>query len=236
MMVMVEKLERLPSGIPGLDDLIEGGLEKGSTIVTLGTPGAGKTTFGLQYLYYGATKYKEPGIFITFDESKEALLKHHLEYGWDFEDLEKKGLFLVLEYRPHQVNKLLEEGGGIIKDAIKSMGAKRLVIDSVTGYSLLFKDEYQKRESIVDLFEMLRKWGTTTIITSEDNTANNNVISGGIDYLADSIIQLRYEATGKNTTKQHVLEIIKMRGTKHTNKICPFSFEKTGLKVFSDLI
>jgi len=231
---MVSKLERISSGIPGLDELIEGGFEKGSTIVAIGTPCAGKTTFALQFLYYGITKYNEPGIFITFDESKEALLKHYLEYGWDFEALEKKGEFLVLEYRPHQVNKLLEEGGGIIKDAIKSMGAKRLVIDSVTGYSLLFKDEYQKRESIVDLFELLKKWGTTTLITSEDCTASNNVIAGGVDYLADSIIQLRYESTGKNTSKQHVLEIIKMRGTKHTNKLCPFSFEKNGLKIYSD--
>jgi circadian clock protein KaiC len=226
---MTTKMTRIPSGINSMDTLIEGGFEKGSSILVVGTPGAGKTTFGLQFLYYGAIKNKEPGIFITFDESKDAIQKHYMEYGWDFEDLEKKGLFKILEYRPHQVNKLMEEGGGIIKDAIKSIDAKRLVFDSVTGYALLFKDEYQKRESIVNLFEMLKKLGLTTIFTAEDST--NNVVDSGVSYLTDAIIQLRYENVGKSAKKEHVLEIIKMRGTKHTDKVCPFEFDKNGIKV-----
>lgn len=232
---MIDKITRTPTGIFNLDELIQGGFEKGSTILVVGTPGAGKTTFALQFLYYGITKYKEPGLLITFDESKETLIRHYKEYGWDFEELEKKGLFKVLEYKPHQVNKLMEEGGGVIKDAIKSSGAKRLVIDSVTGYSLLFKDEYQKRESVFDLFELLKKWGTTTLVTAEE-TNTNYFCDGGISYLTDSIIQLRYETLGKTVSKQHVMEIIKMRGTKHTNKVCPFSFEDKGIKVFGDLI
>ncbi|PIU21910.1 MAG: hypothetical protein COT14_03980 [Candidatus Diapherotrites archaeon CG08_land_8_20_14_0_20_30_16] len=232
---MVDKIIRIPSGIPGLDDLIEGGFEKGSSILVVGTPGAGKTTFGLQYLYSGATKYKEPGIFITFDENRDELIKHHKIYGWNFEDLEKKNLFKILEYRPHQVNKLMEEGGGIIKDAIKSIGAKRLVLDSVTGYSILFKDEYQKRESIVNLFELFKKWGTTTLVTAED-TSSTGFGDGGVSYLTDAIIQLKFEAIGKSAAKQHILEVVKMRGTKHSTKVCSYTFGDKGIKVFSDLI
>jgi len=229
---MADKLVRIHSGINGLDDLIEGGFEKGSSVLVTGSPGAGKTTFALQFLYYGATKFKEPGIFITFDESKEALTKHYREYGWDFDALEKKGLFKVLEYRPHQVNKLIGEGGGVIKDTIKTLGAKRLAIDSVTGYSLLFADDYLKRESIFELFELLKKWDATTLVTAEECLKKQDDVS--VSYLTDAIIDLRYEPIGKNESRQHVLEIIKMRGTKHTNKICLFTFAPNGIKIYPD--
>lgn len=230
-----KKLDRVPSGIYGFDELIEGGFEKRSTILVAGSAGTGKTTFGLQFLYYGAKQFNEPGILISFEESKESYYTHSKEYGWDFKELEKKGLFRVLEYKPHQVGRLLEQGGGPIKDAIQQMNAKRLVIDSITSYSLLFKDEYQQRESILRFFELIRKWDCTSIITSEMTPKEAETSKGSVGFLVDAVISLYYEKKEEKDVRVHSLEILKMRGTKHTNKVCALNFEKEGIKIYADI-
>jgi len=232
---MFKKLKRVPSGISGFDELIEGGFEKNSTILVAGSAGTGKTTFGLQFLYYGAVKYNEPGILISFEESKESYYRHNAEYGWNFEELEKKGLFRVLEYKPHQVGRLLEQGGGPIKDAIQQMKAKRLVIDSITSYGLLFKDEYQQRESILRFFELIKKWDCTSIIISEMSPKEAETTKGSVGFLVDAVISLYYEKKEEKDVRVHSLEILKMRGTRHTNKVCALNFEKEGIKIYADI-
>jgi len=228
-------LVRVPSGIYGFDELIEGGFEKDSIVLVAGSAGTGKTTFGIQFLYNGAKMYNEPGILISFEESKESYYKHAAEYGWDFKELEKKNLFRVLEYKPHQVGRLLEQGGGPIKDAIQQMGAKRLLIDSITSYSLLFKDEYQQRESILRFFELIRKWGCTSIIISEMSPKEAETAKGSVGFLVDTVISLYYEKKEEKDVRVHSLEILKMRGTKHTNKVCALNFEKEGIKIYADI-
>jgi len=230
-----KKLDRINSGIFGFDELIEGGFEKDSIILVTGSAGTGKTTFGLQFLYYGAKTFNEPGILISFEESKESYYRHSAEYGWDFEELEKKNLFRVLEYKPHQVGRLLEQGGGPIKDAIQQMKAKRLVIDSITSYSLLFKDEYQQRENTLRFFELMRKWGCTSMIISEMDPKEAETAKGSVGFLVDSVISLYYEKKEEKDVRVHSLEILKMRGTKHTNKVCALNFEKEGIKIYADI-
>ncbi|MFH1695077.1 MAG: ATPase domain-containing protein [Candidatus Micrarchaeota archaeon] len=230
-----KKLERVQSGIFGFDELIEGGFEKDSTILVTGSAGTGKTTFGLQFLYYGVKTFNEPGILISFEESKESYYRHNSEYGWDFKELEKKGLFKVLEYKPHQVGRLLDQGGGPIRDAIQQMKAKRLVIDSITSYALLFKDEYQQRENILKFFELIRKWGCTSIIISEMAPKEAETAKGSIGFLVDAIISLYYEKKEEKDVRVHSLEILKMRGTRHTNKVCALNFEKEGIKIYADI-
>ncbi len=227
--------KRIPSGIFGFDELIEGGLEKNSTILVTGSAGTGKTTFGLQFLYYGAKEFNEPGILISFEESKESYYKHTKEYGWNFEELEKQGKFKVLEYKPHQVGRLLEQGGGPIKDAIHQMNAKRLVIDSITAYALLFKDEYQQRENILRFFELIKKWDCTSIIISEMSPKETETAKGSVGFLVDAVISLYYEKKEDKDVRVHSLEILKMRGTKHTNKVCALNFEKEGIKIYADI-
>ncbi len=227
-------IKRTSSGIEGLDELIEGGFERGSTILAVGTAGTGKTTFGLQFLYYGAKDFKEPGIYISFEESRDSIFRHASEFDWDLEGLEKKGLLKVLQYKPHQVEKLMKEGGGPIRDAIKAMGAKRLVIDSVTAYTLLFKDEYQKRESVLDLFSYLEKWGCTSVILSELSPKIAEVKEGSIGFLTDAIIALYY-GKQENGERIHTLEILKMRGTHHSDRLLVIQFEENGIKIYPDL-
>ena len=227
-------IKRTPSGITGMDDLIEGGFELGSTILAVGTAGTGKTTFGLQFLYYGAKDHNEPGIYISFEESKDSIFRHASEFDWDLDGMEKKGLLKVLQYKPHQVEKLMKDGGGPIRDAIKAMNAKRLVIDSITAYTLLFKDEYQKRENVLDLFSYLEKWGCTSVILSELSPKIAEIKEGSIGFLTDAIIALYY-GKQENGERVHSMEILKMRGTKHTDKLLVMQFEENGIKIYPGL-
>ncbi|MCX8189605.1 MAG: hypothetical protein N3F05_00010 [Candidatus Diapherotrites archaeon] len=228
-------IERVSTGVESFDELIEGGFEKGSVVLLVGAPGTGKTIFALQFMHYGIVAKKEPGIYITFEEDRESLYKHALVFGWDFQALEQKNLFRVLEYRPHQVEKLMKEGGGPIKDAINEIGAKRLVVDSITSYALLFHDEYVKRQSILEFFDLLHKWETTTIVISETPADVHLTKADSLGFLSDAIIALYYKKEGGKSTRVHCCEILKMRGTKHTNKVLAMGFEETGLKVYPDV-
>ena len=100
---------RVPTGIPGLDKLIQGGLVKNSANLVAGGTGTGKTIFAIQFLVEGV-KRKEPGIYITFEEKKKKVYLDMLEFGWDLEKYEKEGLFNFLEYTPEQVKNILTEG------------------------------------------------------------------------------------------------------------------------------
>ena len=228
-------ISRVPSGVTGLDELVEGGFERGSSVLLTGGAGTGKTTFALQFLYYGAKDHGEPGIYITFEEDKDSIYRHNARFGWDFKALEEKGLFNVLAYKPHQVNKLMQEGGGPIRDAIQAMKAKRLVIDSITAYALLFQDEYQRRQSILDFFDLLRKWGCTVVIISELPPHIAEVKEGSIGFLTDAIVALYYQKREDKDVRVHSLEVLKMRGTKHTNKVCALTFESNGIVIYPDV-
>ena len=204
-------------------------------MLLVGSAGVGKSLFGLQFLYNGAKSYNEPGIYISFEEGRDSLYRHSSNFGWDFEELERKNLFRILEYKPHQVEKLMADGGGTMRSAIKEVGAKRLVIDSITSYSLLFKDEYQKRENILELFEYLKKWNCTSLIISELPPKVAEVKEGSVGFLTDAIIALYYSKHRESEERAHSLEILKMRGTKHTSKVLALQFENKGLVVYSDV-
>ena len=223
--------ERVPSGIEGLDELIDGGFERNSVILVCGDAGSGKTTLTLQFLYNGATQYGEPGIFITFEEGKESIYKHALQYGWDLKALEDKGLFAFVEYKPQQIAEIIRGGSSTVKDTIDSIGAKRIGIDSLTSYSMLFKTAYEGREAVLALFNRLRDWECTSMIASEIILQfGSRRGEAGVEFLSDAVLLLYYAR--QQDMKVRALEILKMRGTRHSDKICPFKFGEKGIVVF----
>jgi circadian clock protein KaiC len=227
-------IRRVPTGIPGFDELVEGGFEEKTNTLLAGYAGTGKTTFSMQFLYNGAVKWNEPGVYLSFAESKESIFQHCLNFGWDFYALEQKGLARHLFYKAHQVNKLLEEGGGTVRDTISEIGAKRLVIDSITAYGLLFRDDYKQREALLLFFEMLIKWGCTSLIIAEQLSGMLDARSGEIGFLTDGIIDFSYgqmEDDSGTKIRRHQLEILKMRGTAHYNGEAEMIFTKQGLVV-----
>ena len=222
---------RVPSGVSGLDELIGGGFEPGSTTLVMGETGCGKTTLLSQFVYNGAAKYNEPTVLLSFDEPHESVYRHMAAFGFDFKPLEEQNMFLPIIYRPHEVKKLVDEGGGLIWDSISSLGAKRLAIDSLTSYAMLFENLYRAREAELMLFELLRKWGCTTLISAEGLNDNRVEMAIGMDYMCDGVIQLHHPRY--QSSRYRAIEILKMRGTRHSEKLCPFEFVAgEGIKVF----
>ncbi len=227
------RLVRVTSGIPGLDTLIEGGYVKNSSVLIRGDTGAAKTIFSLQYLYHGAKFMDEPGVYISFAESKEATYNHGWKFGWDFEDLTKKGMFQVIRYEPHEVVKIMEEGGGLIRDTVESISAKRITIDSLTAYEMFFENRYKANQSVLNLFEMLKKWEVTALVTAELPVSLKHESRDRLGFLTEGIINL-YHAR-RRATRVRALEVIKMRDTDHDQGVNLFNITKNGLKVFKGL-
>lgn len=220
---------RVATGVPFFDSLVQGGFEKNSVNLLVGGPGTGKSIFSTQYLLEGLKK-GEQCLYITFEEKKDQFYTNMYEFGIDLEELEKKGLFTFLEYSPIKVKTMLDEGGGTIESVIKSKKITRIVIDSITSFELLFDSELEKREAALSLFSLIRGWNCTSILTLEEEPFENGQVSSkALEFESDSIILLYF--TRQKNERIKCLEIIKMRGTNHSNKIYRYEISKTGIKV-----
>ena len=147
------------------------------------------------------------------------------------EEYEKKGLFIFLEYTPGKVKTMLEEGGGEIENTVVTNKISRIVIDSITSFALLFEDELAKREAALALFNMIREWNCTSVLTLEEDpiTEDKKTSSKSMEFESDSIILIYYiREKGK---RKRFIEILKMRGTKHSKEVYQFNIEKKGLSI-----
>ncbi len=221
--------ERVKTGIKGLDKLLSGGLVRDSTVMLRGDSGTGKSLFCLQYLYRGATEDNEPGVYISFSESEENLCKHASNFGWDLESLIKKNMLAIVRYEPHEVATIVSEGGGSLRDTVESLGAKRLVIDSLTAYEMVFETKYKANESVLSLFELLRKWDATVVVTAEIPVEPDHLTGGRLGFLTDGIINLYH--VRHNSERGRGLEVMKMRDTNHDTRINVFKIGKHGLEM-----
>jgi len=222
---------RVQTGIPHFDSLIAGGFEKYSTNLLVGNSGSGKSIFAVQFLVEGMKK-GENCLFITFEEKKKQFYENMSVVGFDLENFEKKGLFTFLEYSPIKVKTMLEEGGGSVESIILGKKISRIVIDSITSFALLFEDELSKREAALSLFGMIRNWNCTALLTIEDDPlAGGDFTSRTLEFEADSIVVLYF--IRRKSERERYLEIIKMRGTKHSSKLYKFSISERGLIVDS---
>ncbi len=223
--------KRITSGIPGFDKLISGGFINESVCLVVGGAGSGKTIFATQFLIEGL-RQNEPGVFITFEEKKDRFYNEMKTLGWDLTELEKKKKFAFIEYTPEQVKKMLEEGGGEVEVVIEEIKAKRIVIDSITSFTLLFESELEKREAALSLFELLRKWKVTSLLTLEHEPSvkkGSVIIATPLEFEVDGIVILYF--IRPDGTRIRELEILKMRGTEHSRGIFGFDIGKKVIKI-----
>jgi circadian clock protein KaiC len=187
----------------------------------------------MQYLQSGAAEHDEPGVFISFSETNEMLCQHGKGFGWDCATLQKRGKLTLAKYTPHEVVEIIESGGGLIRDTIDSAGAKRLVIDSLSAYEMLFENRYKANQSVLGLFDLLRKWNVTTLVTSEFPVSLMKQTKERLGFLTDGIINLyHFRRDGKCV---RALEVVKMRDTAHNEDINLFEIGKGGLRVLRGL-
>ena len=228
-----KKTERVSIGIKGFDKLIQGGFEKNSANLVVGGSGLGKTIFATQFLIDGL-KRGENCLYVTFEEKKEQFYDNMKQFGWDLEDYDKKGRFVFLEYTPIKVKTMLEEGGGSIESIILKKKISRIVIDSVTSFELLFEDELAKREAALALFGLIRDWEATALLTLEESAKGGELESKTLEFEADSIITLFFAR--KKGERRRRFEVVKMRGTHHTEKVYGFDIGKKGIVIGSKAI
>lgn len=213
-------MERIPSGIPGLDEMIEGGFRKHSNILITGGCGSGKTTFCMQYLVEGA-KQNEPGIYITFEEDVEPMKENMKRHGWDLDKLIKDKKLEILRIDPKDVMHVVKEDYGEIVDGISDISAQRVIIDSISSIEMMIQDEFERRKHILSLIGWLRNHKCTTLMIAEaEQNINAYSRHGVIEFIVDGVIVL-YNLR-RESARHRAIEILKMRGTNHVTKIVPF--------------
>lgn len=221
-------IKRVSTGIPNLDPLIDGGFKKNSVNLVAGGAGSGKTIFAMQFIVDGIKK-GEPGVYITFEEKMKKVYEDMLGFGWNLAKYEEEGKFVFLEYTPEQVKKVLTEGGGIVEAIIEKIKARRIVIDSVTSFALLYEDELTKKEAALALFELISAWNCTGILTSQDESRDGHTITAAMEFEADGILILYHFK--KKGIRKRALEILKMRGTKIPEKTIAMDITDKGIVV-----
>lgn len=241
----VEKLvEKLATGVDGLDQLLKGGFPKGSVILVCGGPGSGKTILGIQFLVKGVTDYNQPGLYLSLEESKSDVCREMLNFGWNLEKLEKERKLLVIDISPIRVLPSELKFGDLvigrkeftaaslidaIKSHVKSIKAERIVIDPLTILSIQYRDPYERRNVIVQLFQSLIELGVTTLVTSEVRTNFTWRRLELEEYISQGVILLEAVRTGQTLVKTILIE--KMRGTDHVHQPTLYEITPKGLEV-----
>ncbi|PJD01515.1 circadian clock protein KaiC, partial [Candidatus Micrarchaeota archaeon CG10_big_fil_rev_8_21_14_0_10_54_18] len=174
-------MNRVSTGIPGLDEIIEGGFPESSSILLSGGSGTGKSIFGMQYLYHGAKQKGEPGVYITMEEGPHNLWWNTQRFRWDLLPLEQKNLLRIYKFEPSKENKddLADQTSKIIEKA-QSLNAKRLVIDSITAFSFWTEKSSDIRYAVYNLINELRKLKCTTLLTCETIGGKNEISRFGV--------------------------------------------------------
>jgi len=221
---------RVTTGIPGLDELLEGGFPTGSLISLAGRPGTGKTIFGSQFLYSGAKDHGEPGMYVSMLEGRKAYVRNMHRLGLDIQPLESMGVFRFLE-----MPTLTSEGMPAIWEEIvrniDEYGILRLVIDSFTAMTQAFDKPGDLRVfTHMLLGKIVAGAGCTTLMITETPNADGSSAAGMNEFIADGVIHFSLvPVTGD--ARVRYLEITKMRGTNHQMGLLPLDIGNRGISV-----
>lgn len=222
--------QRTPTGCPGFDAMLQGGLVQGYCTVVEGSPGTGKTTLGLQFLVEGCQR-GEPGIAITFEEFPEQYYENALQLGWDLRAWEAKGLLKIQFSDPLTFLEGLQDIEGHVAELVEEMGAKRILVDSVSHFERLTDDAATLRRIETDLVHALKREELTSMLLKE----NAHVLGGWdksenrIAFIADALVLLRYIEL-ESEVKRGIV-VLKMRGSDHDKGIHEYVIREKGLVV-----
>lgn len=230
-----DQIEKSLTGIKGFDEITEGGLPRNRTTLVSGSTGSGKTLLGIDFLINGAVKYNEPGVFLSFEETADELYNDVASLNFDLKELvaQKKILieYILLERRDIQEQGEFNLEGLFIRleHAVDSIGAKRVVIDSIESLFAGVTDSGILRLEIKRLFRWLKKKQLTAIVTGELTQGTFYTRHGLEEYISDCIILLDNRVREQISTRR--VRVIKYRGSKHGTNEYPFVIDKDGLSV-----
>lgn len=221
---------RVLTGVAGLDDMLCGGLISGSVALIQGAPGTGKTTVGMQFLYEGAAQQDEPGLLISFEQFPHTLYRDALTHGWNLRELEQEGKLRVMFTSPQVFMSSMQSPMSPISSAIRDMGVKRTVVDSMTHLQTLSRDPVELRSHYNLLINGLRREGITALLLSEDSGPDFvRSDRGRLAFVVDAVILLRYVEI--DSVMQRAVAVLKTRGSDHDNSIRRFEITRGGVVV-----
>ncbi len=211
--------------------MLNGGIPQGHVVLVTGLPGTGKTCLGLQFLLDGA-KRGEKGIFLSLEEDAPALLTSAKQFGWPVDQAVKAGTFTILRLDPKETRQNLHRIQGELGKELASMGAKRIVVDSVSLLNMLSDDEPSRRATLFALAAACRASGATTLLTAEADPRHPEVSRDGLsEYVADGVLVLGYSTAGDGRRVGLSMRILKMRRTAHLRSVQPYTIGPTGVVV-----
>jgi circadian clock protein KaiC len=219
---------RVPTGIDGLDTLIEGGFLRGDVILVAGGSGSGKTIFSTQFIYNGATQYGEKGVYTTFEEDSRTLKRNMLRFGLDIEKLEQEGAIKVIDLETLK-GRGLSANIEYILDTLKKIDGKRLVIDSLTAFLSACTEKLEYRMLMHLIYRMLKTHDITTIMTCSVPVGAKTLGLGIEEFIADSVLFLENSIDNLELKTKFLIQ--KMRGTDHSKKYHNIIITDKGLQI-----
>jgi circadian clock protein KaiC len=229
-----KQLPKSPTGIQGLDEITGGGLPKGRPTLICGSAGCGKTLLAMEFLVRGATQFNEPGVFMAFEETAKDLTQNVVSLGFDLKDLiaRKK---IVLDFVYLEPSDIEESGeydlDGLfirLEHAIDSIGAKRVVLDTIESLFSGLPNQHILRAELRRLFRWLKDKGVTAIITGERGEATLTR-QGLEEYVSDCVIVLDHRVDDQISSRR--LRVVKYRGSTHGTNEYPFLIDEDGFSV-----
>jgi len=217
------------TGIPGLDEILYGGFLRGGAIFVEGTPGAGKTTLGLQFIYQGIVQCGEPGLIITFEEVPAQMYRDALNFGWDLRQLSAAGKLKVIPTSPQVFQQQIDASTGLIQKTLHEMQIQRILIDSITHFQRITSDPIELRDLINRVLNLLRQGEYTTLLIGERTSAADQIPFE--EYVVDAVIRLAYEKT-PTMQRERYLEITKARGQNFIGGQHAVTFGPHGMEVY----
>ena len=229
---VIDLEDRVDLGIGGLDEMIRGGVPEGATLCVIGGPGAGKTTFGMQFVAQGL-RNGENCVYFTLEQDKSDIVSTGDDKGWEFSEYIGDSL-AVIQMHPIEVASSLRSIRNELPRMISEFGASRVVFDSITLIEMMFQDRAEGRNQIFRFLEELGEAGATTLVTSEaDEEDSYSSRYGVVEYLSDAVFVLQYIRTDSSSETRLALEITKIRDTSHSREVKPYELTDEGIVVYS---
>ncbi|MBW1956717.1 MAG: circadian clock protein KaiC [Deltaproteobacteria bacterium] len=231
---MGKSIEKCPTGIQGLDEITGGGLPRGRPTLVCGGPGCGKTLLSMEFLVHGIEQFKEKGVYVTFEESPEELAANMASLGHDLDRLVAQKS-LVIDYIHIDRSEIEETGEYNLEGlfvrlglAIDSIGARRVVLDTIESLFSALPSPFIVRAELRRLFRWLKEKGVTAIITGEQG--ERTLTRQGLEeYVSDCVIVLDHRLEGDISTRR--LHVLKYRGSMHGTNAYPFLIDEKGILV-----
>jgi len=237
-------VERITTGIPGLDQLLNGGIPKRNIVLVSGGPGTGKTIMSQQYLYHGLLK-GEPGVYVALEEHPVQVRREMAEFGWDvrrFEDMNKfaivdsftSGIGESAKREKYVVTDVDDFGEfvDVVKEAVRDVKAVRVAVDSVS--TLYITRPSVARGLLMNLKRVLAGMGTTAILVSQVSVTERGFGGPGVEHAVDGILRLDLDEIEGELKRSMI--IWKMRGTKHDMRRHPFDITDKGIVIYPEKV